>query len=195
MAWTAIDALRNELKREVKEALNMKQVAVSEAWKRKYPEQVAVAVTVDTSGTADVITLGWVMPTSLTPPMVAISIGHTRFSHRLIQQCKEFVLALPNEDQGDETLYCGTKSGRDVNKEEESGFDFIPATRVKPPLIRGCVVNFECKLVSQHDTGDHTIFVGEILTAHVEEGVKRLYNLGDGDFGSITGVDARYRLP
>ena len=82
-------------------------------------------------------------------------------------------------------LFCGTKSGRDVNKQTESRFDFIPAQRVKPPLIKGCVVNFECQLVSQHDTGDHTIFVGEILTAHIEEHTKRLYTLGNDAFGGV----------
>ena len=166
----------------------MEEVAVSKAWNKKYPEQIGLAVTVDEKGTANVIALGWVMPTSGSPPMAAISVGHGRYSHELIQQCKEFVLAFPNEDQGREMLFCGTKSGRDVNKEKESGFEFVPAKQVKPPLIKGCVANFECKLVSQHETGDHTIFVGEILTAHVEDGKGRLYTLGGGDFGAVTPI-------
>jgi flavin reductase (DIM6/NTAB) family NADH-FMN oxidoreductase RutF len=122
----------------------MKQVPIGEAWKRKYPEQIGMAVTVDSKGAANVISLGWVMPTSGSPPLVAISIGHTRYSHELIRECKEFVLAFPNEEQGMEMLFCGTYSGRDVDKEKDSGFDFVPAKRVKPPLIKGCVVNFEC---------------------------------------------------
>jgi len=163
----------------------MEEVSVGTAWKKKYPEQIGLAVTVDAEGTANVIALGWVMPTSGSPPMVAISIGHGRYSHELIRQCKEFVLAFPNEDQGKEMLFCGSKSGREVNKQKESGFVFVPARQVKPPLIQGAVANLECKLVSQHETGDHTIFVGEILTAHVEEGKGRLYTLGGGDFGGV----------
>lgn len=166
----------------------MQEVPISQAWNKKYPEQIGLVVTVDPSGVANVIVLGWVMPTSGSPPMVAVSIGHGRYTHELLQQCKEFVLAFPNEDQGREMLFCGTKSGRHVNKERESGFEFVPSRRVKPPLIKGCVANFECRLVSQHETGDHTIFVGEILTAHIEEGQGRLYTLGGGAFGGVTPV-------
>jgi flavin reductase (DIM6/NTAB) family NADH-FMN oxidoreductase RutF len=37
------------------------------------------------------------------------------------------------------------------------------------------------------ETGDHTIFVGEVLASHVEEGVNaRLYNVGDG---KLVGID------
>ncbi|NOZ20345.1 MAG: flavin reductase family protein [Planctomycetes bacterium] len=167
----------------------MEEVSVSKAWNKKYPEQIGLAVTVDAEGTANVIALGWVMPTSGSPPMVAISIGHGRYSHELIQQCKEFVLAFPNEDQGREMLFCGTKSGRDVNKEKESGFEFVPAKKVKPPLLTGAVANLECRLVSQHETGDHTIFVGQILTAHIEEGKGRLYTLGGGAFGGVKPIE------
>lgn len=71
----------------------MKQVEINEAWVAKYPEQVALAVTVDENGTANVITLGWAMQTSWEPPLMAISIGHTRYSHALIQSCGEFVLS------------------------------------------------------------------------------------------------------
>lgn len=164
----------------------MKQVPVEEAWKRKYPEQVSWAVSVDGEGKADIISLGWCMPTSFDPPMVAISVGKTRYSHKLISESREFVVAFPSEEMGKEVLYCGTHSGRDVDKLKETGLVAVPAKKVRPPLIEGCVANFECKLVGEIETGDHTIFVGEIVAAHVsEEQKKRLYNLGDYTFSGL----------
>jgi len=163
----------------------MMQVSVTEAWLRKYPEQVAIAVSVDKNGKANMITLGWVMPTSGKPPMVAVSIGHGRYSHELISECGEFVLAFPSAHQKKETLFCGSQSGRHVDKVKESGFEIMPAVKVKPPLLKDCVANFECKVVSKHETGDHTIFVGEIVNAHVEEKLSdRLYNFGNNEFGA-----------
>ena len=159
----------------------MRKVEVAEAWERKFPEQVACAVSLDDKGRATIIALGWVMPTSHEPPLVAISVGHTRYSHECIERSGEFVLALPNKDQADAVLFCGTKSGRDVDKFKESGFKPAKATVVKPPLIQDAVANLECKVASSHRTGDHTIFVGEIVAAHVDdEHTERLYTLSTG---------------
>jgi flavin reductase (DIM6/NTAB) family NADH-FMN oxidoreductase RutF len=94
----------------------LRQVSISEAFKRKYPEQIALAVSVDEAGRADVITLGWVMPTSNEPPMVAISVGHTRHSHELIGKSGEFILVFPSVAQAEACLICGTRSGRDTDK-------------------------------------------------------------------------------
>jgi flavin reductase (DIM6/NTAB) family NADH-FMN oxidoreductase RutF len=158
----------------------MKETSVQKAWKRKYPEQVSWAVSVDSEGRADIISLGWCMPTSFDPAMIAISVGKTRYSHQLISESREFVLAFPSEKMGEEVLYCGTHSGRDVDKFKETGLVAVPAKKVRPPLIEGCVATFECKVVGEIETGDHSIFVGKIVAAHVSEETKRrLYNLGD----------------
>jgi len=164
----------------------MKQVTVKEAWKRKYPEQVSWAILVDFEGKPNIISLGWCMPTSFDPPMMAISVGKTRYSHQLISESGEFVVAFPSEEMGEEVLYCGTHSGRDVDKFKETGLVAVPAKKVRPPLIEGCVANFECRVVGEIETGDHTIFVGEIVAAHVsEEEKRRLYNLGDFTFSGL----------
>ena len=164
----------------------MKRVSVEEAWKRKYPEPVVLSVSVDAEGKANIIALGWCMPTSFEPPMMAISVGRTRFSHQLICESREFVVAFPSEDMAKEVLYCGTHSGREVDKFKETGLVAVPAKKVRPPLIEGCVANFECKVVGEIETGDHTIFVGEVVAAHVsEEKKRRLYNLGNYKLAGI----------
>jgi len=111
------------------------QVPVSRAWERKFPEQVVMATTVSSEGRPNIITLGWAMPTSNDPPLCAISIGLTRFSHELLEQVAEFVLAFPAEDMEAAMLLCGTKSGREVDKFAEAGLTPLPAAAVRPPLI------------------------------------------------------------
>lgn len=164
----------------------MREVTVTEAWKQKYPESIVLASSVDSAGIPNIISLGWSMCTSFVPPMVAISIGKTRYSYKLISEGKEFVLAFPGEDMEREVFYCGTHSGRDVNKFKELGLTAMTARIVSPPLIDKCIVNMECKVVGQLDTGDHTIFVGEIITSYLsDEKKKRLYNLGNENFGGL----------
>ncbi len=163
-----------------------REVPVSRAWERKYPEQVVMVTTIGKEGRPNIITLGWAMPTSGTPPMCAISIGLERYSHALLEQVPEFVLTFPAEDMEKAMLLCGTRSGREVDKFQETGLSALPATRVRPPLIGEAVTNMECKVVGAYRTGDHTIFVGEIVAAHHgTREARRLYNLG-ARFGPLS---------
>ena len=68
-----------------------RQVELSRAWQRKYPEQVVMVTTIGTERRPNIITLGWAMPTSGSPQMCAVSIGLGRYSHDLLQQVPEFV--------------------------------------------------------------------------------------------------------
>ncbi|MDI6641544.1 MAG: flavin reductase family protein, partial [Elusimicrobiota bacterium] len=135
----------------------MKEVSITEAWAKKYPEQIVFAVSCDETGKPNIIPLGWSMPTSHQPPLVAISVGNTRYSYKLISKTKEFVLSFPSEKMSKEVMFCGTHSGQDIDKFKETGLTALPAKTVKPPLIKECIVNFECKVVSELKTGDHTI--------------------------------------
>ena len=67
--------------------------------------------------------------------------------------------------------FCGTNSGRDLNKSVETGLTLIPALKVAPPLIDECYGHLECKVIQSHVCGDHTLFVGEVLAASVNEDV------------------------
>ena len=126
------------------------------------------------------------MPTSGQPPMCAISIGLTRYTHELLERVPEFVLALPGEDMEQACVYCGTYSGRDVDKFKETGLTPLPATKVRPPLIAECLANLECRVVGKIRTGDHTIFAGEIVAAHhSDKPGHRLFNLGGGRYGGL----------
>ncbi len=148
-----------------------------------YPNQIALATSIDKDGTPNIITLAWNMRTSDEPPMIAISVGKSRYSHKLISECGEFVLAFPGEEMQKAAIYCGTHSGRNVDKFKESGLKAEKAESVRPPLIAGCIANFECVVASSLDTGDHTIFVGEIRKASSSGKKKLLLELDNDRIG------------
>ena len=145
----------------------MQTIEPGASWAQVRPEWVALAVSMDAQhDRPNIITLGWTMHTSDHPSMAAIAIGHGGYSRELIMREREFVLAYPNARMGAAALYCGTHSGRDVDKFANTNLVPVPAKIVKPPLIQGAVVNMECKVVGTLETGDHTLFVGEIVAAH-----------------------------
>jgi flavin reductase (DIM6/NTAB) family NADH-FMN oxidoreductase RutF len=119
--------------------------------------------------------------------MAAIAIGHGRYSHELIAKEREFVLVYPNARMGEAAMYCGTHSGRKVDKFEQSDLIPLPSRTVKPPLIQGAVVNMECRVVGTLKAGDHTIFVGEIVAAYEEPEEKEILL----NFGAIGGSKER----
>jgi len=158
----------------------------------------AVLVTsVGSDGKPNIIPIGWSMPTSFNPPLVAISVGVRRFSHELIEDSQEFVVNLPSKDMRDKIMVCGSCSGRRVNKFERAGLTPLKSLRVRPPRIKECVGHIECKLVDKLRTGDHTIFVGEVVASSADEEVldesgtpspllaEPIYHLGGSDFGTL----------
>jgi len=177
--------------------LEIKKVEVDSelAYRLLHPRHTVLVSCADKNGKANIITLAWSMPTSISPPMVVISVAPRRYSHRLIEETKEFVVNVPTMDIIRETLFCGRRSGRKYDKFKETQLTPLPAKMVQPPIIKECVAHLECKLHQQMTTGDHTIFVGRVLTAHADEGVfdekfdvkkvKPIYHMGGDDFVTL----------
>jgi flavin reductase (DIM6/NTAB) family NADH-FMN oxidoreductase RutF len=140
-------------------------VDIGSAYRLLHPMHTVLVTYVGKTGKPNIITLAWAMPTSIKPPLVAISVSPRRHSHALIEETKEFVVNTPTMDILDKVVFCGTTSGRSHDKFKEAGLTPIPGKKVKAPLVRECVGHLECKLRSQCVTGDHTIFVGEIVEA------------------------------
>ena len=146
----------------------------------KYPEQVVLAIAKDDQGKCNPIALGWMTYCSGKPPMIAIAVGLAHHSCEAIRHARAFVVAFPSEDMGEDTLYFGTVSGRDVDKLAARGTTTQPTTEIDCVLLSDAVANFECVLEKDVVTGDHALFVGRVVASHVntDPAIKRLYNLG-----------------
>jgi flavin reductase (DIM6/NTAB) family NADH-FMN oxidoreductase RutF len=157
----------------------MKQIPISEAFKHKYPEWIDLVVSQSPEGRVNVMPVGWSMIASGSPPLYAVAINRGHYTTQLIQASQEFVIAVPTAQMGHAVRYCGTHSGRDGDKIAPSGLELAPAAVVQTPLIAGAVYNLECKLHSQVESGDHFVFIGEVVAAHLQEGAgDRLMNFG-----------------
>ena len=135
------------------------------------PTSVVLATCIPANGKPNIITLGMYMPISSKPPLITIGVSPRRYSHKLISESREFVVNVPTKEILKEMIHCGEVSGRAHDKFKEAGLTPIPASMVKPPLIKECVSNLECKVTASHKCGDHTLFVGEVVAAHVDEGL------------------------
>jgi len=160
----------------------MKKVKIEEAIKKKFPEPVSLVVCLDEGGMVDITPVGWFMMCNFTPKSWAISLNHSRYSHEVISQTNEFSLCLPTFVQKDDIIYCGTHSGRDVNKLENTSFETMPASKIKAPILKKCIAGYECKVVDKLKLSDHTIFIGKVLASYVTDEMEKIYSLGDLKF-------------
>jgi flavin reductase (DIM6/NTAB) family NADH-FMN oxidoreductase RutF len=170
-------------------------VEFSSAYRLLHPMHTVLVSCVDKTGKPNVLPLAWAMPTSRDPALVAISVAPSRYSHKLIEKTGEFVVNLPTIDIVKGTLTCGRTSGKNRDKFAETGLTPLPAQKVKAPIIKECVAHLECKLRNKFKTGDHTIFVGEVIAAYANRGVftdtynideaRMLYHLGGNVFATL----------
>lgn len=159
-----------------------KIASINEAWQRKYPEQVVLAITKSSDGRINAMAIGWVTLVSDEPPMFLIGVDDPAYTLELIRQNKEFVIAYPSKAMAEETLYFGTVHGHNIDKGKSSKLEFVPGQVVDVPLLADAVANFECRLVTEYRPGNCPLVVGEVVASHVNTdlAVKRLINTAPG---------------
>ena len=135
-----------------------------------YPTPAGLITSIAPDGRANIITLGEIFNLSLrSPTIVGVAIRKATYSHGLIAQSGEYVVNLPTTRILAEVDRCGSVSGRKVDKFTAFGLTPLPAAVVKPPLIAECPVNVECRVIGMEEVGDHDLFKGEVVAAHVDE--------------------------
>lgn len=165
------------------------------AYRLLHPMHTVLVSCVGKNGKPNVTTIAWAMPTSVNPPLVAVSIAPQRHSHALIAESQEFIINVPTLELLQSVYACGSFSGRSFDKFKKAGLTPIPAKKVKAPAINECVGHLECVLRDQITTGDHTVFVGEIVKAYANLGVfteryalenaRMIYHAGGNNFAVL----------
>lgn len=128
----------------------------------------------------NIIPLAWNLIISRNPPIVGISVSPLRFSHNLIKDQGEFTINIPTSEILKKLMYCGQISGKKVNKFKETGLTSLDGINVKCPRIKECICHIECKLIDSKVYGDHTLFIGKVVTC-----------LGNEDFLKNNRIDVR----
>jgi flavin reductase (DIM6/NTAB) family NADH-FMN oxidoreductase RutF len=152
------------------------------------PMIYSLVTSLDVSGKPNALGVSWVTRTSFDPFLMMISIDHSRYSHAGIEFHKEFVVNYPSTEQAAAAWFCGTRSGRDVDKVKEAGLVLIDSVVVRVPTIEGVTVAFECKVAGQFETGDHTVFVGEVVATRGDpQRAEHLYVTANYEFFGLEG--------
>ncbi len=143
---------------------------------RRFPTGVAV-VTVAVEGQQLGLTVGSLVSLSLEPPLVGIAISRQAALHELLREGGSFAASLLGETQDALSQHFA----RGVPPIAMwHGIESRPGPVTGAPLLEGALGWLECRLTAEHPTGDHTLFVGEVVSIELGVNATPLIHHGDG---------------
>jgi len=141
-----------------------------------------VLVTTSWHAKANVMPVAYAMPLSFQPPLVGIAVHPSRHTHDMIRFSEEFAINVPGRSVIHHVQYLGSVSGKELDKFELTKLPTLKARKVEAPLIEGCIGYIECGLEDALRIGDHTLFVGRVMAASVDdEAFDETWLLADDD--------------
>jgi flavin reductase (DIM6/NTAB) family NADH-FMN oxidoreductase RutF len=142
---------------------------------RRFPAPVAV-VTTELEGERFGLTVGSLVSLSLVPPLVGISIGKDSSSHEPIRRAGGWAVSLLGGGQTHVAQHFARSGIPPVAL--WVGVDVRAGAR--GPLVDGAIGWLECRTLSEHEVGDHTIFVGEVESIELGAAGEGLVYRGGG---------------
>jgi flavin reductase (DIM6/NTAB) family NADH-FMN oxidoreductase RutF len=124
---------------------------------RRFPAPVAV-VTTELDGQRFGLTVGSLVSLSLEPPLVGISIGKDSSSHEPIRLAGGWAASLLSGEQRSVAQHFARSGIPPIAL--WTGVEVREGRR--GPLVEAALGWLECKTASEHEAGDHTIFVGTV---------------------------------
>jgi flavin reductase (DIM6/NTAB) family NADH-FMN oxidoreductase RutF len=139
----------------------------------RFPSGVTVVTTHDNEGRFYGITVSAFSSLSLEPPRVLICVEKTTGSHSALETSRAFVVNILSSGQRElSERFASQIDDKFESVEFSEGIDGIP-------VLSGCIATLECRLTAAYDGGDHSIFVGEVEKAVVNDGDPILYFRSD----------------
>jgi len=143
-------------------------------------------------GKANFCTIAWFTVIDDAPPMFGVVMAKKRCTKDGIMENGTFSISIPSNEMAVAVDHCGITSGYEVDK---SGvFDVFYGGLETAPLIRGCPVTMECKLVKAVPFEAVDMIVGEVVECYVDEEILEkgkprldkfdplLYGMGGGPY-------------
>jgi len=139
----------------------------------------------DMADKINVMTIGWVMLGVMwRMPMLMVAVRSSRYTFQLLENADDFTVTFPFSGMSKELNFCGTNSGRGVDKIKTCNLLLSAAQKTKTPIIDiSSARHYECRIVqatamdkerlsSQYrhdlyqDDAYHTYYFGEILACY-----------------------------
>ncbi len=144
-------------------------------------------LTVKVAEAQNTMTIGWATIGFIwQKPIMMVAVRPTRHTFGIIEKAQDFTVTVPSGDMGKAIAFCGTKSGRDVDKFKMCNLETADGLKVLSPIIKVPGIHYECKIVLKSAMNEafldkeydkalypqkdyHTLYFGEILACYETE--------------------------
>jgi flavin reductase (DIM6/NTAB) family NADH-FMN oxidoreductase RutF len=143
---------------------------------RRFAAGICV-VTTSVDGQRFGLTVGSLVSLSLEPPLVGIAIGHQSSFHEPLREAGRFAVSVLAGDQ--DRLARQFARGGVPPLALWTGVP-LRETELAEPLLADCLAWLECRTRAEHEAGDHTFFVADVLASELgRDGAALVYVRGE----------------
>jgi flavin reductase (DIM6/NTAB) family NADH-FMN oxidoreductase RutF len=139
------------------------------------------------SGESNVMTIGWATVGVIWgKPVFVVLVRPSRFTYEFIEDSGAFSVNVPSLDQKRWAAFCGSRSGRNVDKFAELGIATSRGQQVEAVTLDDCPMVYECRVVHTNDlipanlapeieagsyggSDYHRLYYGEIVGAYASD--------------------------
>ena len=136
-----------------------------QAW-GKFVTGVALVTSIERDGGVHGMCANGINSVSLEPLLVLVSVGHNRESHAFIKARRRFAINVLCDDQKAIAEYYALPP---ESRTGEIGASFT-FTKQGSAILDGCLASMDCRVVSEYEAGDHTLFIAEADDIQVNSG-------------------------
>lgn len=103
-------------------------------------------------GKPNPMTIGWASWGILWGrPVAVVMVRPSRFTYGCIEATGDFTITVPGPELDDAVKFCGSRSGRDVDKFQHCGLSPLPCDAVKSPGIAEGRIIYYCTVIHRND--------------------------------------------
>lgn len=153
------------------------------------PRPICFASTIDNMGNVNLSPFSFFNLFSSDPPVVVFSPSRrvrdntTKHSLQNVLEVPEVVINIVDYDMVQQTSLASCEFPKNTNEFIKAGFNPVPATIVKPPMVKESKVKMECKVLEIKSLGEKggagNLVICEVLVMHIDESILNENNLID----------------
>jgi flavin reductase (DIM6/NTAB) family NADH-FMN oxidoreductase RutF len=162
----------------------MRNLPLSMVYRLIEPGPVVLLVTAR-SGRANLMTMSWHMMVEFEPPRIACVVSDGNFSFKALRATGECVIAIPSALLARKVVAIGNCHGDAVDKFSRFALTPVAAAKVRPPLVKECLANLECRVIDKSLVKKYGIFLLEVVKAWRDPrqtAAKMFHHRGYGEF-------------
>jgi flavin reductase (DIM6/NTAB) family NADH-FMN oxidoreductase RutF len=144
-------------------------------------------LTVKAADALNTMTIGWTTFGFIwQKPVMMVAVRSTRHTFGIIEEALDYTVTIPANDMSEAIAFCGSKSGRDVDKFKMCNLETANGQHVASPIIKAPGIHYECKVVYKSAMNEafldknldkslypqkdyHTLYFGEIVACYETE--------------------------